>query len=155
MAAIMFLMCWTALIVAGNIPIGRLLKRMMVQVPATAVNRLEPGHIALAIVVTMLVVVHLNAGDSDPIRMVTVFAPDIALWLVSIEISAIVEALIALTAAAAALRRMGIVATFTNISIRLLRHPKNKVNRARDGSRLKRKLPANDDEDGAEFALAS
>jgi hypothetical protein len=154
-AAIVFLMCWATLICAARTPIGRLLNRLIVEVPATALNRVEPGHIALAMIVTMLIVMHLNAGDTDPIRMVAMFAPDIALWLVSIEISAIVEALAALTAAAAALRRVGVAATFRAMSIRLPRHTKHNANRARNGLRLKRKLPANDDEDGAELALAS
>jgi hypothetical protein len=154
-AAILFLICWATLVGAARTPIARLLHRLMVEMPATALNRLEPGHIALAIVVTMLVVVHLNAGDSDPIRMVALFAPDVTLWLASIEISAIVEALVALAAAAAAFRRVGIAATLRGIFVSLLRHPKNKVNRARNTPRLNRKLPANDDEDGAEFALAN
>lgn len=154
-AAIVFLMCWAALIGAANTPVGRLLNRMMVEIPATALNRLEPGHIALAIVVTMLVVVHLTAGDNDPSRMVALVAPDIAIWLASIEISSIVEALVALAAAAAALRRVGIAATLAAISVRLPQHPKNKAGRARSGPRIHRKLPANDDEDGAEFAIAS
>ena len=154
-AAVVFLAAWAALMVAGGTPIGRLLNRVMVDMPAKALNRLERGHIALAIVVTMLVVLHLNAGDGDPIRMVSLFAPDIALWLTSIEISAIIEASIGLVAALAAVRRMSIAAVLTGFSIRLPRHPKNKVNRARNGPRRDRTLPANDDEDGMEFALAS
>jgi hypothetical protein len=154
-AAIVFLLCWATLIRAARTPIARLLHLLMVEMPAAALNRLEPGHIALAIVVTMLIVVHLNAGDSDPIRMVALFAPDVTLWLASIEISAIVEAVVALAAAAAALRRVGIAATLTRIFVSLPRHPKNKVNRARNGPRLNRKVPLNDDEDGVKFALAS
>lgn len=153
--AIVLVFCWATLIGAARTPIGRLLNRIMVEVPATALNRVEPGHIALAIVVTMLIVMHLNGGDADPIRMVAMFAPDIALWLVSVEISAIIEALAALAAAAAALHRVGIAATLRAVFIRLPRHTKNKANRARNGPRLNRKLPANDDENGAEFALAS
>lgn len=153
-AAIVFLLCWATLICAPRTPVACLLHRLMVEMPAAALNRLEPGHVALAIVVTMLVVVHLNAGDSDPIRMVALFAPDVTLWLASIEISAIVEAVVALTAAAA-LRRVGIAATLTRIFVSLPRHPKNKVNRARNGPRLNRKVPSNDDEDGVKFALAS
>lgn len=154
-AAVVFLLCWAMLISAPRTPVACVLKRLMVELPAVALNRLEPGHIALAIVVMMLVVVHLNAGDNDPIRMVALIAPDVTLWLASIEISAIAEAAVALAAAAAALRRAGILATLARFSVSLPRHPKNKVNRARNGPRPNRKAPSNDDEDGVVFALAS
>lgn len=158
-AAIVLLLCWVVLVIAGNTPIGRLLNRLMVEMPATALNRLEPGHVALAIVVTILVIVHLTAGDSDPIRMVALFAPDMVLWLMSFEIGAIVEAVVALTAAAAALRRagvdVGVRAALKTLCIRPPRHAKNTVDRARKGPRRDRKSPANDDDDGAAFALAS
>lgn len=154
-AAIVFLLCWAKLISAPRSPVARVLHRLMVEMPAAALNRLEPGHIALAIVVVLLVVVHLNAGDNDPIRMAALFAPDVTLWLASIEISAIVEAGVAVAAAAAALRRAGIAATLARISVSLPRHPKNNVRRARNEPRLNRKIPANDDEDGAKFARAS
>ncbi|MEG8052676.1 hypothetical protein QP185_04465 [Sphingomonas aerolata] len=98
----------------------------MVEMPAAALNRLEPGHIALAIVVTVLVVVHLNAGDSDPIRMVALFAPEVTIWLASLELGAIVEAIVALAAAAAALRRVGSAATLTRVFASLPRHSKTR-----------------------------
>ena len=154
-AAVVLLICWAALMAAGDTPIGRLLNRVLVEMPAKALSRLEPGHIALAIVVTMLIILHLSAGDGDPIRMVSLFAPELTLWLTSIEISAIFEASIGLVATLAALRRMSIAAVLTAFSISLPRHPKNKVNRVRNAPRHDRTLPANDDEDGADFALAS
>ena len=153
--AIVFLLCWATLIRDARTPITRFLHRLMVEMPAAALNRLEPAHIALAIVVTVLVVVHLNAGDSDPIRMVALFAPEVTIWLASLELGAIVEAVVALAAAAAALRRVGIAATLTRIFVSLPRHSKNGVNRARKEPRLNRKVPSNDEDDGVKFALAS
>jgi hypothetical protein len=147
-AAIVFLICWAIVTGAARTPIALLLHRLMVEWPAAAINRLEPGHIALAIVVTILVVMHLNAGDSDPIRMVALFAPEVTVWLAGIEIGAIVEALIALTAAAATFRGAGFAARLKRIFVSLWRHPKDRVNRAPHARRLKRKMPANDDEDG-------
>lgn len=153
-AAIVVLMCWATMIVAGTTPIGRLLKRLLVEYPATALNRLEPGHIALAIVVTMLIVIHLNAGEADPTRMIALIAPDIALWLASIEIGVIVETVIAVAAAVGMLRRAGIAAILTAMSNRWRRDRKVASNSARKSARCNRRAPANDDEDG-EFALAS
>lgn len=153
-AAIVLLMCWAVLVVAGSTPIGCFLKRLLVELPADALNRIEPGHIALAIVVTMLIVVHLNAGEGDPTRMIALIAPDIALWLATIEISAIVETLIAFAAAAAMLRRTGLAAVIAPVSSRWPRNFKIAMNSAQSGARCNRGLPANDDEDGA-LALAS
>jgi ABC-type Fe3+-siderophore transport system permease subunit len=154
-AAMMLLMFWAALMAAEDTPLGRFLRRVMVEVPAKIASRVEPGHIALAIVVTMLVILHLNAGDNDPIRMASLFAPEITVWLAGIEISALIEASIGLLAVLAALRRVSVAAVLTAFFIPLRRHPKNMSNRARNGPRRDRTLPANDDDDGAEFALAS
>jgi hypothetical protein len=150
-ATIVLLLCWAALLIAGDTSTGRFMRCVMVVKPAAAANRLEPGHVALAIVITLLVVLHASAGDGDPIRMVALFAPDMALWLASIELGTLVEASIGLVAALAALR----TAVRSAFALRLPRHPKNKVNRARSGPRRHRSLPANDDEDGARFAYAN
>lgn len=154
-AAIVLLMGWVTLAVAGDTPIGRFVHGMLVAWPAATLNRLDPAHIALAIVVTVLILVHLTAGDADPIRMVALFAPEITLWLASVELGAIVEAAVALATVASAVRRTGLAATLAAGLARLPRHPKNKANRARKGPRPNRTPPANDDEDGAAFALAS
>lgn len=152
--AIVFLVCWAALIGVPRTPIARLLNRVMVEMPAALLNRREPGHFALAVFVTMLVVVHLNAGDGDPIRMAAVFAPEVTLWLSSIEIGIFAEAIVASAAAAAALRRLGIGGTLGRIFVAPQRHPKNTAKRARNRSKPDREAPSND-EDGAAFALAS
>lgn len=149
-AAIVLLLCWAALLVAGDIPVGRVLRRVMVDIPATAANRLKPAHVALAIVVTVLVVLHVNAGYGDPIRMVALFAPDVALWLSGIELGALIEASIGVFAAVAALGSAA-----KSASSAMPRHPKNMVTRARRGPRRSRILPANDDEDGRQFARAN
>lgn len=154
-AAMVLFMGWVTLAVAGDTPIGGCMHRMLVAWPAAALNRLDPAHIALAIVVTALIVVHLTAGDADPIRMVALVAPEITLWLASVELGALVEAVVAVAAVASALRRAGLAAALTTLSPRLPRHRKNKTGRARNGPRPGRKAPANDDGDDAGLALAS
>ncbi len=154
-AAIIFLLCWMILLAAGTTPIGRFLSWVMVIVPARAVKNLEPGHVTLAIVVTMLIVLHLAAEDGDPIRMMGLLAPDVAIWLTSFEIGALVDASFVAVATLATLRRTGIGTVLRAVSKRLPSHPKNNVNRARTGPRSARRLPANDDDDRADLARAS
>jgi hypothetical protein len=152
-AVIVFLMFRGALIVAGSTPVGRLLRRMMVEMPAAAVNSLRRVDVAIAIVIVLLVVLHFSAGDADPVRMAGLFAPELAIWLTSFEISAIVEIAASLASALALRRRVSIRSIL--VTLRLARRPRNRVSRARSVRRQNRAAPANDDEDGAGLALAS
>lgn len=152
---IVFLMSWTALMVAGGTPIGRSLYRVMVEVPAAAASRLTRGHVAMAIVILILVVLHVSAGDDDPVRMVSLFAPDLAMWLTGFEISVVIEAAASFAAAWAALRRVNVSSVLATLALRFAKHPKSRADRARRSRRRHRASPANDDEDGAGFALAS
>lgn len=152
-AAIVFLMFWTVLIVAGDTPIGRFLHRIMVEMPAAAVSSLRRVHIAIAIGILLLVILHVSAGDADPVRMVGLFAPDLVIWLTSFEISAILEAAASFAAALAVLRRVNVRSVL--VTLRCAKRPESRANRARCIRRRNRASPANDDEDGAGLALAS
>ncbi|MBW6528503.1 hypothetical protein KZ813_16795 [Sphingomonas sp. RHCKR7] len=148
-APIIFVMCWVTLICASRTPLGRLLNRVAVEIPAKALNRLGSGHVALVVVVTTLVVVHLHTEGSDPIRMVALVAPDIVVWLASVEISAVFEGLAAATAAAAALSRAGRLSFLIGLRSRCSRFLKSKANGGKKRRPRKRKPPANDYEEGA------
>ncbi len=153
--AMVFLMCWATLMVASDTPIGRFLTRFMVDLPAAAANRLIRGNIVLAMIVFMLVILHLHVGDGDPVRMVSLMAPDVAVWLTSFEISALVEASAAFAAAWTAMRRGNVSNIFSVLSHRLGQRSTRNNKRARRGQRPSGMPAANDDEDGAGFALAS
>jgi hypothetical protein len=148
-------MFWITLAAAGNTPIGRILYRAMVEIPALAANGLTRGNVAIAIVVLMLAVLHLSAGDADPVRMVGLLAPDLAIWLTSLEIGAIIEAVAGFVAAWATLRRVNVPSALTAFIFRFAKRPERRAKRARRNRRGNCAFPANDDEDGEEIALAS
>lgn len=150
-AAFVFLMAWIALLIAGDTPFGRLLHHVMVDIPARVASR---ANVAIAFVILVLVVLHLSAGEADPVRLLGLFAPDLAIWLISFEISAVVE-VAASVAALAAWCWIGIRSALTPLVARVWKRPEIKTRRARRRRRRDRASPANDDEDGFELALAS
>lgn len=155
MATIAFLMLWMAIVAARDTPVGRILYRTMVEMPAAAANRVTRGNLAIAIVVLMLAVLHLSAGDADPIRMVSLFAPELAIWLTSLEISAIIEAVVGFAAIWSALRRIAAPNPLTAFIARFAKRPERRANRARRSQSGGCASPANDDEEGEAPALAS
>jgi hypothetical protein len=153
-AAIMFLLCWAALVLAGNTPFGRLLHRVMVDVPVRAASLVSRGHVAIAFVVLLLVALHFSAGDADPVRLLGLFAPDLAMWLIGFEISTAIE-VAAGVAALAAWCWIGVKAVLADLVARVWKRPEIRTGKARRRRRRDRVLPANDNEDGAGLALAS
>lgn len=153
-AAIIVLMCWMALLVAGNTPFGRLLHRVMVDIPARAASRISRANVTITCVILVLVVLHFSAGEADPVRLLGLFAPDLAIWLIGFEISAVVE-VAASVAALAAWCWIGVRSVLAALIARVWPRPKIKTRQARRRRRNDRASPANDDEDGLEFALAS
>ncbi|MES2056717.1 MAG: hypothetical protein V4564_12330, partial [Pseudomonadota bacterium] len=135
-------------------PIGRFLHRVTVEMPAAAASRLSRANVAIGIVVLLLAVLHASAGDADPVRFVSLFAPDLAIWLTSFEISAVIEAAVGLATAWAAMRRRVNISSVL-ATLHVAKHPRSKPGRARSSRRRNRASPANDDEDGAGLALAS
>lgn len=152
--AIVFLMSWITLVIARNTPIGCILHRAMVEIPATAANRLTRGNLAIAIALLVLTILHLSAGDSDPVRMLGLFAPDLAIWLTSLEFSAIIEAAVGVAAVLTALRRTSSRYSPTSYITSFAKRPERRANRARRRQRDSCASPANDDDEGV-FALAS
>jgi len=152
--AIAFLMSWITMAAARNTSIGRILHRAMVEMPAATANHLTRGNVAIAIVLLVLAILHLSAGDADPVRMVGLFAPELAIWLTSLEISAIIEAVVGVAAVWTALRQNTGQYSLTSYIARFAKRPEGRAGRARRRQRDSGASPANDDGEGA-FALAS
>jgi len=153
-AAIIFLMSWIALLVAGNTPFGRLLHRVMVDIPAGAANRISRANVTITCVILVLAVLHLSAGEADPVRLLGLFAPDLAIWLIGFEISAVVE-VAASVSALAVWCWISVKSVLAALFARVWRRPEIKTRQARRRRRRDRVSPANDDEDGGELSLAS
>lgn len=150
-AVIVFLLSWAALAASRGTPIGRLLQRVMVEIPAAAIGGLRRVDVAAVIVVLGLVILHLNAGEADPARLLGLFAPDIAIWLAGLEFGSLLGAASALVALAGA-RRLGLPASATILDRG--RRFESRAGRARCSRRIIRAPAANDDEDGAAPAKA-
>ena len=150
-AVVVFLMSWAALVGGRGTPSGRFLQNMMVELPAAAVGSLRRVDVTAVIVVVGLIILHLNAGDADPARLLGLFAPDLALWLAGLEFGSLLEAAAALVASAGA-GRLGLphLATMLGRGRRL----ESRAGRARCSRRVTRAPAANDDEDGAALAQA-
>lgn len=153
-AAFVFLMSWIALSIAGDTPFGRLLHRMMVDIPIRVASRVSRAHVAIGFVILVLVLLHLSAGQADPVRLLGLFAPDLAMWLISFEISAVIE-VAASVGALAAWCWIGIRSALATLVARIWKRPDIKTRRARRRRRRDRTPPANDDEDGIELDQAA
>lgn len=152
---IVFLALWAALAIGKGTPVGRSLRGTMVDVPVAVLGRLSRINVAVAIVILMLIVLHFSAGDADPVRLVSLFAPDLAFWLASFEVSSLIEAAAGLTALCATLRRVNIRDLLLATPFRLAERVERTTSRVRCSRRRDRISPANDDEDGGALALAS
>lgn len=145
---------WAVLMIAGDTPIGRFLHRATVELPATALNRVTPGHVLLAIMLIGFCGLMACYGEADGVRMLSMAVPDIAIWLTTVEVGAHFDAVAALVATSSAMRLKGardrIAAAITSLIRRRSGNPRPWCNRLRGDI-----APANDDEDGAALALAS
>lgn len=145
---------WAVLAIAGDTPIGRFLHRATVELPATALNRIIPGHVLLALMLIGFCGLMACYGEADGVRMLSMAVPDIAVWLVTVEVGAYLDAVAALVATFSAMRLKGardrIAAAITLLTRRPSGNPRPRCSRQRGDT-----APANDDEDGAGLALAS
>lgn len=150
-AVVVFLLSWAAFVASVGTPIGCSLQRAMVELPAAAIGSLRRVDVAAVIVVVGMIILHLNAGDADPARLLGLFAPKLALWLAGLEFGALLESAAALMGLAAA-GRPGLRGLATMLGCG--RRPESMMGRARCSRRFTRARAANDNEDGAALAQA-
>jgi len=150
---VLFLMCWAALIAAGDTQIGQLMHSSMVQLPTVAANRLTRGNVAIAIAVLLLIVLHVTAEDGDRVRMAGLAIPELTIWLTTFEISTAIETTTGLTVAWGTIRRLRVSAVLTVPFFGFAALTKSKARRVRRNFRRSCVWPANDD--GAGLPLAA
>lgn len=152
-ALFVFLLLWAALIIAEDTSTGRFLRRLMVEIPAAAAGRINRAHGAVLIVTLLLVILCVSTGDTDPFRLVGIYAPDLTIWLANVEISAVLDAAASVAIAWAVMRR---VIVRTVVPTRgFPTHAAYKAKRSRCSRRVNHRSPANDDDDRGPLALAS
>lgn len=138
---------WALLLVAQGTPIGGWLDRWLVAKPATALSRIRRETVIILLLLAVVGVGLWWVMGHEGIRLYSMALPELTAVLTAVEVSAWLDAAVALAAAAS-------VARWSNLRAALayrLRRPR--ANRAR---RARRPGPAaNDDGEEPAFALAA
>lgn len=139
---------WLTLLLAGSTPVGRCLRHGLIEAPARKLARIERKA-----VITWLILITLGAllfwlMEEEGLRLFGMMMPEVAGWISMFEVASLVDA-IAVAAMAASSLRLGAVRNW--IGARL---PAGRAKRARRTRTAARK-PANDDDDGAGWAIAA
>jgi hypothetical protein len=139
-AAALLTIC-LALWLAGDTPIGRAMRRVLVDAPARILSKVHRGQwlMLLALLCVGGVLGWLTEGEA--VRLMMMGAPDLMAMLASVELSAFVDVLAVAVATASTVRFRTIAA-----HVRGMCGGRNARAR-RTRTRVERALPANDDED--------
>jgi hypothetical protein len=147
MIQVTLLLFWFALLVADGTPIGRTLRRVLVEAPARWCNRWSRGEVVLVLGFVAAAIAIVWIMETEGAVVFGMMAPEAIAWASMFEIGTLVD--IALTT----------VTVFTALRVQGLRHWmaarfSRRLPRAR---RTRRAVPsaANDDGDGPAFAVAA
>ena len=147
------LACWLLMATAPRTPIGETLRRVLIDKPAVRLARFTRGDAAVMFLLMLTAAMVTLVGEGDGIRLLTLAAPDVAIWITTFEVSVYVDILMAVAAAASSLR----VRTFMTgwISV-FTRRPAAKAHKRAIRSRKTRPTVADNDDDRhwRKFALA-
>ncbi|NYT42621.1 hypothetical protein HZY97_17745 [Sphingomonas sp. R-74633] len=139
---------WCMLLLAEGTPIGRWLRRALVEGPAARLARIKRGAVITWAILGVLGALCFWFLEEDGLRLFTMAVPEIAGWISMFEISALVEAL-TVAAMAASTLRFGALRQW--IGARLpMRRRAARAQRSRPVERA-----SNDDEDSRSFTLAA
>ncbi len=96
--------CWLVMATAPRTPIGKALRRVLIDNPAARLARFTKGDAAVMVLLMLTAAMVTLVGEGDGIRLLTLAAPDVAIWITTFEVSAYVDILMAVAAAASSLR---------------------------------------------------
>ncbi|MDD1451254.1 hypothetical protein NHF48_010140 [Sphingomonas sp. H160509] len=117
---------------------------MLIDKPAARLARFTRGDAAVMVLLMLTAAMVTLVGEGDGIRLLTLTAPDVAIWITTFEVSAYVDILMALAAAASSL----CVRTFmTRWLGDFTRRPAAKAHKRAIRSRKKRSTNADNDDD--------
>jgi hypothetical protein len=139
---------WYMLLLAEGTPVGRLMRRVLVEWPAARLARIQRGAVIIWALLGVIGLLCFWFLEEDGLRLFTMAMPEIAGWLSMFELGAVVDALV-VTVAAASTLRLGAVRGWLAARLPL----GQRATRARRVRPVERKA-SNDDEDGAGFVLA-
>ena len=136
--------CWLVMATAPRTPIGKALRRVLIDKPAARLARFTRGDAAVMVLLMLTAAMVTLVGEGDGIRLLTLAAPDVAIWITTFEISAYVDILMALAAAASSLRVRGFITRWLGV---FTCRPGAKVHQRAIRSRKKRSTDADNDDD--------
>ncbi len=148
MLACLFTMiaCWVVIAAAPDTAVGIALRHALIDRPAARLLRVTRGNAAVMFLLMLTAGLVTLLGEGDGIGMLAMGAPDVAVWITTFEVSAYVDILIALGAAASSLRLRGAVARYAGVFARGGRL--RATGRARRSRRMRSSIADNDDEPG-------
>lgn len=147
MIQVTLLLFWFALLVADGTPVGRTLRRILVEAPARWCNRWSRGEVVLVLGFVVAAIAIVWVMETEGAVVFGMMAPEAIAWASMFEIGTLVD--IAITT----------VTVFTALRVQGLRHWvaarfSRRLPRARRTRRPARPA-ANDDGDGPAFAVAA
>ncbi|HEX4695073.1 hypothetical protein [Sphingomonas sp.] len=130
---------WLTLIAARGTPVGRLLHRWLVAMPADRLSRVERSHVLLLLVIVGIVVVATWLLAEEARVMLAFGLPDLAGLAAAIDLGTLLDVTLVAVAAASAVRVRSIVAWMRGRPAP--RRPRQRTIRVR-----RSRPPANDDD---------
>ena len=131
---------WLAMWAAGDTPIGRTLRRWMVERPAARLSRISRGQILLFLTLAGIALALIWLLENDGRMLVAMGLPDVMSFAVAIDLASLLDvAAVAVVAASTVHLR--------TITAWLRRRPTPRRPHARSVRIRRERSPANDDED--------
>lgn len=104
--------CWLVMVAAPETQISQAMRRVLVEGPAARLLRITRGDIAVGLLLLMAAGMVTLVGEGDGVRLLTLAAPDVAMWITTFEVSAYLDIVMALAAAASSLRVRGLATRY-------------------------------------------
>ena len=136
--------CWLIMVAAPQTPIGKAMHHMLVAEPAARLSRFTRGDAAVIVLLMIAAAMVTLVGEGDGIRVLTLATPDIAIWITTFEVSAYLDIVMALAAAASGVLVRSAVARYLGV---FARRPAAKGHARATRSRKTRPTVADNDDD--------
>jgi hypothetical protein len=144
--------CWLIMIAAPETAIGMAMRRMLIDRLAARLTRFSRGDAAVMFLLMMAAAMVTLAGEGDGIRLLTLAAPDVAIWITTFEVSAYLDVVMTLAATVSSLRVRGVLARYLGV---LGRRPAAKARKRATSLRKARPAAADNDDDRHRPAIAA
>ncbi|WP_137864387.1 MULTISPECIES: hypothetical protein [unclassified Sphingomonas] len=139
---------WFALLLAGDTPVGRLMRRALVEWPAARLAGIRREAVIIWMILGAISLLCFWFLEEEGLRIFSMALPEIAGWLTLFEIGTLVDTILVAVLAASTLR-FGAVRHWIAARLPVARRAR-RTRRARPAARA-----SNDDEDGPALALAA